>query len=99
MQWFAEVFAIVLTVLAVGGVTDQWHMAFSLPVLWAIWRFMRFEGGPPVLAFAFTFHWTQVVIGLFYFAATGREPLAMQAPLYGEMVGIGLGCVLTLVGG
>ena len=99
MQWFAEVFAIVLTVLAVGGVTDQWHMAFSLPVLWAIWRFMRFEGGPPVLAFAFTFHWAQVVIGLFYFAATGRQPLAMSADRYGDMVLIGLVCIVVFMVG
>jgi hypothetical protein len=99
MRWFAEVFGLVVTVLIVGAVTDQWHLAVSVPVLWAIWRFMRFEGGPPVLAFAFTFHWAQVVIGLFYFAATGRKPLGMLAERYGDMVLIGLGCVVIFMVG
>src|SRR5713101_745906 len=98
-QLFAEFFAVAFVTFVVGTIMDQWLMAASLPVLWAIWRFLRLKDGPPVLAFAFTFHWSQVVIGLFYYAATGREPLGMQAPMYGEMVGIGLVCVLTLIAG
>ncbi|PYR15801.1 MAG: hypothetical protein DMF95_35010 [Acidobacteria bacterium] len=98
-QLVAELFAVAFVTFAVGTLTDQWLMAASLPVLWAIWRFLRLKDGPPVLAFAFTFHWGQVVIGLFYYAATGREPLGMQATLYGEMVGIGLVCVLTFIAG
>ncbi len=98
-QLFAEFFAVAFVTFVVGTIMDQWLMAASLPVLWAIWRLLRLKDGPPVLAFAFTFHWSQVVIGLFYYAATGREPLGMQAPMYGEMVGIGLVCVLTLIAG
>src|SRR5204862_5621219 len=98
-QLFAEFFAVAFVTFVVGTLMDQWLMAASLPVLWAIWRFLRLKDGPPVLAFAFTFHWSQVVIGLFYYAATGREPLGMQATLYGEMVGIGLVCVLTFIAG
>jgi hypothetical protein len=96
---FAELVVVAFVTFAVGAVTNQWLMAASLPVLWAIWRFLRLKDGPPVLAFAFTFHWGQIVIGLFYYAATGREPLGMRAPLYGQMVGIGLVCVLTFIVG
>src|SRR6185295_3212281 len=96
---FTELIVVAFVTFAVGTVSNQWLMAASLPVLWAIWRFLRLKDGPPVLAFALTFHWGQIVIGLFYYAATGREPLAMQAPLYGQMVGIGLVCVLTLIVG
>jgi hypothetical protein len=98
-QLIAELFGVAFATFAVGTLTDQWLMAASLPVFWAIWRFLRLKDGPPVLAFAFTFHWSQVVIGLFYYAATGRQPLGMLAPMYGEMVGIGLVCVLTFIAG
>src|SRR5712692_596839 len=87
-QLLAEMFGVAFVTFAVGTLTDQWLMAASLPVLWAIWRFLWLKDGPPVLAFALTFHWGQVVIGLFYYAATGREPLGMKASMYGEMVGI-----------
>src|SRR4051812_41732787 len=95
----SELFGVALVTFVIGTLTDQWLMAVSLPVLWALWRFLRLEDGPPVLVFAMTFHWSQIVIGLFYYTATGREPLGMQAPMYREMVGIGLVCVLTFVVG
>jgi len=95
----AELFAVAFVAFAVGTITDQWLLAASLPVLWAVWKFMRLEDGPPVLVFALTFHWGQVAIGLIYYALTGREPLGMTAPRYGTMVLIGLGCVLTFVAG
>jgi hypothetical protein len=95
----AELFAVAFVSFAVGTITDQWLLAASLPVVWAVWKFMRLDDGPPVLVFALTFHWGQVAIGLIYYALTGREPLGMTAPRYGEMVLIGLGCVLTLVAG
>jgi hypothetical protein len=95
----AELFAVAFVSFVVGTLTEQWLLAASLPVLWAVWKFMRLEDGPPVLVFALTFHWGQVAIGLIYYALTGREPLGMTAPRYGDMVLIGLGCVLTFVGG
>src|SRR5262249_41701738 len=81
----------------VGGLTDQWLMASSLPYLWAIWRFLRLEGGPPVLAFAMTYHWGQNVIGLVYFWLTRRKPLGLQAELYVQMVVISLICIGVIV--
>jgi hypothetical protein len=95
----AELFLVVFVSFVVGTLTNQWLLAASLPVLWAVWKFMRLEDGPPVLVFALTFHWGQVAIGLFYYALTGREPLGMLAPRYADMVLIGLGCVLTFVAG
>jgi len=99
MRLWDEVFALGFGCLIVGTLTDQWLLTASLPVLWAVWRFLRLEGAPPVLAFAFSYHWGQVVIGLFYFALTGREPMALSAERYVDMVAIGLVCVLTFVGG
>ncbi len=93
------VFVVLFVSVLVGSVTDQWLMAGSLPVLWAIWRFLRLEGGPPVLAFALTYHWGQNVIGLFYYWITGRRPLGMEAELYSQMVIISLICVCLLVAG
>jgi hypothetical protein len=52
-----------------------------------------------VLAFAFTFHWSQVVIGLYYYYFTGRTPIGMTALLYADMVVIGLVCVGLFVVG
>jgi hypothetical protein len=97
MRWFAELFAVAFVSLLVATLTDQWLIGASLPVIWAIWRFLRLEGGPPVLAFAFTFHWSQVVIGLYYHAVTGREPLGMTAERYEDMTAIGLACVALFV--
>src|SRR5437773_9814142 len=98
-QLVAELFAVAFVTFAVGTLTDQWLMAASLPVLWAIWRFLRLKDGPPVLAFAFTFHCGQVVIGVCYYPATDSEPLGMPATLYVEMVGNGLVCALTFAAG
>jgi hypothetical protein len=94
-----ELFAVAFVFFAVGTVTDQWLLAASLPVVWAVWKFMRLENGPPVLVFALTFHWGQVTIGLIYYAITGRQPIGMTASRYSDMVLIGLACVLTFVAG
>src|SRR5438309_9120264 len=99
MRLANEIFVVLFVSVFVGAVTDQWLMASSLPVLWAIWRFLRLEGGPPVLAFALTYHWGQNVVGLFYYSLTGRRPLGMQADLYGQMVVISLICVGILIAG
>jgi hypothetical protein len=94
-----ELFVVAFVSLLAGLLSDQWLIGASLPPLWAIWRFLRLQGGPPVLAFAMTYHWAQNVIGLYYYWATGRTPLGMQAALYGEMVLIGLFCIVLFVVG
>src|SRR5438552_1015236 len=95
----SEIFIVLFATVFVGAATDQWLMASSLPVLWAIWRFLRLDEGPPVLAFAMTYHWGQSVIGLFYYWLTGRKPLGMQADLYPQMVVISLVCVVLFIAG
>jgi hypothetical protein len=99
MRLPTEIFVVAVATALLGGLTDQWLMASSLPVLWLIWRFLRLDAGPPVLAFAMTYHWSQNVIGLFYYWLTGRKPLAMQADHYVEMVVIGLVCIVVIVAG
>src|SRR3981189_799157 len=99
MRLANEVLVVVFASVLVGALTDQWLMAGSLPVLWAIWKFLRLEGGPPVLAFAMTYHWGQNVVGLFYYSLTCRRPLGMHAELYSQMVIISLVCVCLIVAG
>ena len=71
----------------------------SLVVLWFIWKYLRHEGGIPVLAAALTFQWMQVTIGVWYFAATGRRLDTMELSDYRPMVLIGIGCVASLAVG
>jgi len=99
MRRVTETAIVLLGSALIGGITEQWVIAASLPVLWAVWRFLRFHDGPPVLAFALTFHWSQTVIGIYYNTLTGREPLAMKAALYEEMTLISLACVAVFVVG
>jgi len=97
MRLANELFIVAFVTVLVGGLTDQWLMAASLPLLWMIWRFLRLEAGPPVLAFAMTYHWGQNVIGLYYYWLTGRKPLGMQAEMYTGMVVLGLVSIGVIV--
>lgn len=99
MRLVTETAIVFLVSALLGGITEQWLIAASLPVIWAVWRFLRFDDGPPVLAFAFTFHWSQTIIGVYYYVLTGREPLAMKADLYAQMTLISLACVAVFVVG
>ncbi len=99
MRLFNELVVVATVSLLAALLTDQWLIGASLPVIWGVWRFLKLEDGPPVLAFAFTFQWSQVVIGLYYHAATGRVPVGMKAARYEEMVAIGLACVVVFVVG
>src|SRR5262245_40173295 len=77
-------------------VADDMVAGASLVVLWFVWKYLRHEGGLPVLAAALTFQWMQVTIGLWYFAATGRRLATMELSDYRPMVLIGIGCVAAL---
>jgi hypothetical protein len=99
MRLVSETAVVILVSALLGGITEQWLIAASLPVLWSVWRFLRFDDGPQVLAFAFTFHWSQTIIGVYYFLLTGREPLAMHAEMYAQMTLISLACVVVFVVG
>lgn len=89
------VFFAATTALAAYAV-DDWIGGAAVCVLWIVWKYLRREGGIPVLAMALTFQWTQVTAGLWYFAVTGRRIDTMILSDYRPMVLIGLGCVLAL---
>ncbi|MBZ5555754.1 MAG: hypothetical protein LAO77_00620 [Acidobacteriia bacterium] len=99
MRLFTETAIVLLVSALIGALAEQWLVGASIPVLWAVWRFLRFDDGPPVLAFAFTFHWSQTIIGVYYYTLTDRRPLAMQADLWAQMTLISLVCVAVFVVG
>jgi len=72
--WFAT-FIGILSAAASG----YWVTFPAVLLLWAAWRYLQTEEGPPVLALAFTHHWTQIVIGLFYFPICNRPNLSFGA--------------------
>jgi hypothetical protein len=74
----------------------DWIAGLAVLVLWAGWRYLQHEDGPPVLAMAFTFQWLQVTIGMYYYGITGRSLEAVELSDYRPMVLIGLGCLVSL---
>jgi hypothetical protein len=83
--------------LAAWYLTRDWIAGLAVLVLWAGWRYLPHEDGPPVLAMAFTFQWLQVTIGMFYHGLTGRSLDAVELSDYRPMVLIGLGCLVALL--
>jgi hypothetical protein len=83
--------------LAAWYFTHDWIAGLAVLVLWAGWRYLPHEDGPPVLAMAFTFQWVQVTIGMFYHGLTGRSLDAVELSDYRPMVLIGLGCLAALL--
>jgi hypothetical protein len=91
----AGVGAIVVT----GFLADDWIASASLIVLFAGWKYLSREPGPPIIAAAFSYQWLQVTVGIFYFALTGRRVIEMQTDDYRPMVWIGLASVIVLFTG
>jgi hypothetical protein len=87
--------AVIAGILALA--CNDWIAGFAFIVLWAGWQFLPMSDGPPVLALAMTWHWNQIVIGIYYFALTGRPLQAMMLSDYRPMVLIGLGCMVALI--
>lgn len=83
--------------LAAWYFARDWIAALAVLVLWAGWRYLPHEDGPPVIAMAFTFQWLQVTIGMFYHGFTGRSLDAVELSDYRPMVLIGLGCLVALL--
>jgi hypothetical protein len=89
-----------LTASIIGGLLAQdWIGAVAILVLFAYWRILVPQEGPPVLALAFTYQWVQVTIGVFYYGMTQRYSPTMSLSNYRPMVLIGLGAVCALFGG
>jgi hypothetical protein len=55
-----------------AAATGYWVTFPASVLLWAAWRYLHTEEGPPVLALAFTHHWIQITLGLFYFPIFNR---------------------------
>jgi hypothetical protein len=83
--------------LATWYFARDWIAGLAVLVLWAGWRYLPHEDGPPVLAMAFTFQWLQVTIGMFYHGFTRRSLEAVELSDYRPMVLIGLGCLVSLL--
>ena len=86
----------VAAVLAVGLWTNDWLAGAGIAALGFGWWLLGRFPGPPVLPLAFTHQWAQVMIGLFYFHATGRKPLAMTEGDCRPMMIVGLVTICTL---
>lgn len=84
---------------AAGFLMGSWMHAASLVTLLLIWTQLPKHEGPPVLKLAMTVQWAQVSVGLFYSRLTGEVFPVMEARAYEQIVGIGLGCVLSLTFG
>ena len=80
---------------------NDWIAGLAVWVLWAVWHYLPTNEGPPVLQLALTFQWAQIVIGVFYYAISGRQlpPMQLAEDTYRSMMLIGLGCVLALLVG
>jgi hypothetical protein len=79
--------------------SGDWIAGLAVAVLALGFELLRPAVGPPVLFLAVAFQWTQVTIGLFYAAATGRSLTAITSSDYRPMVLIGLGCIASLIVG
>src|SRR5688572_5343318 len=86
---------IAATVAAV--LANDWLAAVAVLVLALAWQLLREPEGPPVLAFAFSFQWLQVTLGVFYFGIVGRSIATITRSDYRPMVLIGLVGLLSLL--
>jgi len=65
---WAAIFVGILSAAATG----YWVTFPGIMLLWAGWKHLQTEEGPPVFALAYTHHWLQIMLGLFYFPLLNR---------------------------
>jgi hypothetical protein len=94
---FSTIFAVSGIAGVIGFACNDWIGGFAFIVLWAAWYFLPTSDGPPVLALAMTWYWSQISIGIYYFALTGRPLQAMIRSDYRPMVLVSLGCMIALI--
>ena len=71
----------------------------AMLMLWAFWRYLPIDEGPPGLPFSCSFHLIQVVVGVFYVGVTKRALEPMLAPQYQRMMWLAMLSIgLTAVG-
>lgn len=82
--------------LVFGVWSGEWVILPATVMMWAFWRWMPTDCGPPGLPFAFSYHLLQLVAGVYYVGWTGRLLLPMTARSHGLMMWIGLGSVVAM---
>lgn len=80
-------------------VFGHWLAGAAIGVLLLGWRLLASDEGPPVLALAFTYQWTQVSLGLFYSRLTGQFLDGIEGSDWETMMLLGLGCITALAVG
>src|SRR5439155_17130174 len=94
-----EVFAVGVVCLVVSRVIGDWIAGAALATLWLGCKLLATHDEIYILPIAFSFHWMQTSIGVFYAGLTGRTLQTIQLSDYRPMVLIGLGCTLALAVG
>jgi hypothetical protein len=71
----------------------------AMLLLWAFWRFLPIDEGPPGLPFSCSFHLAQIVVGVFYFGVTKRDLQPMFAPQYERMMWLAMLSLAAIAAG
>ncbi len=77
-------------------VADDWLPGAAIFTLWAIWWLLPDGEGPPILAMAMSYQWTQVTVGMFYSLVTGRDIPWTLLVDYRPTMMMSLVCLLAL---
>ena len=94
-----ELIGVGLVTLFVYLIANDWLPSVALLTLWLCLKLVSTHDGLFALSMALTFQWSQVTLGVFYLALTGRAVPAVGGSDYRPMVLIGLGCCLALAAG
>ncbi len=86
-------------IVVFGLLADDWLASVGLLVLFAGWKYLSREPGPPIVAAAFSLQWLQVMAAIVYFAISGRKVWELREGTYEPMVMLGLAAVVTLFTG
>lgn len=88
---------IMIAAVASSVLTADWLAGAATVLLGLAWHLLRENEGPPVLAFAFSFQWLQVSLGVFYCGLVGRNVPTITRSDYRSMVMVGLVALLALL--
>ncbi|MBI3466422.1 MAG: oligosaccharide repeat unit polymerase [Planctomycetes bacterium] len=88
---------IVIAAGASSVLAHDWLAGAAIVLLGLAWCLLRESEGPPVLAFAFSFQWLQLSLGVFYCGIVGRNVPTITRSDYRPMVMVGLVGLLALL--
>lgn len=75
----------------------DWLPLVAFGVLWLGWRLLGNDSRSRVLALAFTYQWTQVIAGMFYYPLTGRISPEVQYLDTRPIILLDLGALVVLL--